>query len=141
MSLVVLRAGRGFRVGESQRVEFMPDKGQIEVDVQDGLARFCWKTRATASLEEELMLFPHDSKLERVHEEPTGRTFKLTFESSQAVHFFYLQSERSDVYKDKLVDTVNAIINDPENAASLPKLPTEASIRENSAQPQSMETD
>lgn len=41
MSLVVLRAGRGFRVGESQRVEFMPDKGQIEVDVQDGLARFC----------------------------------------------------------------------------------------------------
>lgn len=57
---------------------------------------------------------------------------------------FYLQSERSDVYKTKLVDTVNSIIDDPENASGLPKLPTEAYIREHPEQfdgAQSMETD
>lgn len=102
---MALRAGRGFRAGESNRVEFLPDKGQIEVDVQDGLARFCtitytpallstltttttgWRSRATDSLEDELMLFPQDSKFERVSEEPTGRAFKLSFESSKAIHF------------------------------------------------------
>ncbi|TIA87438.1 hypothetical protein E3P99_03173 [Wallemia hederae] len=145
MAIVALRAGRGFRAGESNRVEFLPDKGQIEVDVQDGLARFCWRSRATDSLEEELMLFPQDSKLERVTEEPTGRTFKLSFASSQAIHFFYLQSQRSEAYKARLPETVNSIIDDPENASNVPKLPTEAYIREHPEEfndgAQSMETD
>ena len=107
------------------------------------------------------MLFPQDSKLERVTEEPTGRTFKLSFASSQAIHFvrrrrcavfsthytpqFYLQSQRSEAYKARLPETVNSIIDDPENASNVPKLPTEAYIREHPEEfndgAQSMETD
>ncbi|TIB70736.1 hypothetical protein E3Q06_01247 [Wallemia mellicola] len=149
MSLITLRAGRGFRAGESDRVEFLPDKGQLEVDVQDGLCRLCsqlntklaWRSRATDSLEDENLLFPEDSKFTRVDEEPSGRTFKLTFASSGAVHFFYLQSERSEIYKRRLVETINSIIDDPENGDKLPKLPTEAQIREHPEEYNEMETD
>ncbi|EIM22056.1 hypothetical protein E3Q22_01360 [Wallemia mellicola] len=141
MSLITLRAGRGFRAGESNRVEFLPDKGQLEVDVQDGLCRLSWRSRATDSLEDENLLFPEDSKFTRVDEEPSGRTFKLTFASSGAVHFFYLQSERSEIYKRRLVETINSIIDDPENGDKLPKLPTEAQIREHPEEYNEMETD
>lgn len=37
MTLLKLRAGRGFRVDETNKVECNPQQGYLEVDVQDGL--------------------------------------------------------------------------------------------------------
>ena len=82
-------------------------------------------------MEDDLILFPQDSKFEKVNES-SNRVYVLKFESSGALHFFYLQSDRNQYYKDQLPIYINKVIDEPENAQSIEKLPSESYIQNNS---------
>jgi 26S proteasome regulatory subunit N13 len=92
-----------------------PDKRKGLVYVhqsEDSLMHFCWKDRTNGIVEDDLIIFPDDIEIKRVHQCTTGRVFLMKFKSSNKKFFFWMQE--NDVEKDeKLWKKVNDSLNNP----------------------------
>lgn len=112
-TLLAFKAGRSFRRGNTSFVDANPTKGAVVLsNGDDGLLHLLWKERPSATVREDLILFPGDATMERVTQERSGRTFVLRFESSDQKHFFWMQNA-SDARDDELVGNLNRFLADP----------------------------
>ncbi len=102
-----LKAGKMIREGNKLKPDLR--KGEITVKSEsDGLTHFYWKPRG-ASVEDDLIVFPGEAKLERVSQCTDGRVYLLKFENGSPTHFFWLQT-KSDKQDDEAVKKVWPIL-------------------------------
>ncbi|ORX33233.1 proteasome complex subunit Rpn13 ubiquitin receptor-domain-containing protein [Kockovaella imperatae] len=125
--IVSIPAGRSLRRHQHDKwVDASPDKGLIEMYVEDDLMHFAWKNRQNGLTENDLIIFPGEATFEKVPQDPSGRTCILKFSSSDQKYFFWFQrrSTESDVRDE--VD-INELLQDPSyqpGSAPLPDRPT-----------------
>ncbi|KIR39512.1 hypothetical protein I307_01391 [Cryptococcus deuterogattii 99/473] len=89
--LISVPAGRAFRRENSKWVDPQPEKGLIQMKLEDDLMQLSWKSRETNRVEDELIIFPGEATFEKVSQDPTGRTHILKFSSSNQKYFFWFQ--------------------------------------------------
>ncbi|KAG6844254.1 hypothetical protein H0H87_008426 [Tephrocybe sp. NHM501043] len=112
--LLAFKAGRAYRRPGTNFVDARPEKGAIILtNGEDGLLHFQWKNRTTASIEEDLILFPSDASFVKVAQATSGRVYVLKFSSSDQRHFFWMQ-DASSARDDEFVTNTNGLLDDPD---------------------------
>ncbi|WVQ79366.1 hypothetical protein IAT38_001463 [Cryptococcus sp. DSM 104549] len=118
-------AGRCHRRDESSKwVDSNPEKGLIELKVEDDLVHLWWKSRVDNRLEDELIVFPGEATFEKVAQDPTGRTHVLKFSSSNQKYFFWFQRLSKEGDLRAQVD-INALIQDSSYRPGTAPLPAQ----------------
>ncbi|CAK9784447.1 hypothetical protein CC85DRAFT_259001 [Cutaneotrichosporon oleaginosum] len=113
--LVAVPAGRSLRRSDAAKwVDPQPEKGVIEVSIDQGIVNFTWRNAATKRAEDELLIFPGEASFERVAADRTGRSFVLKFSSSNQVHFFWLQRGTLAEEDHRATTDIDEILKDPE---------------------------
>ncbi|KIR60129.1 hypothetical protein I314_03982 [Cryptococcus bacillisporus CA1873] len=120
--LISVPAGRAFRRENSKWVDPQPEKGLIQMKLEDDLMQLSWKSRETNRVEDELIIFPGEATFEKVSQDPTGRTHILKFSSSNQKYFFWFQRLSKEGDLRAQVD-INELLQDPSyqpGSAALP---------------------
>ncbi|TXT13338.1 hypothetical protein VHUM_00705 [Vanrija humicola] len=126
-ALVQLPAGRSFRRSqEAKWVDPQPEKGTIELSLDQGIINFVWRNAETSRAEDELLIFPGEAEFERVAKDPSGRSFVLKFNSSNQVHFFWLQRGTLGESDARAAVDINSLLQDPSYRPSAPAKPSAA---------------
>ncbi|BEI86175.1 hypothetical protein CcaverHIS002_0604620 [Cutaneotrichosporon cavernicola] len=114
-AVIAVPAGRSLRRSDNAKwVDPLPEKGIIEVNLDQGIVNFVWRNKATSCAEDELLIFPGEASFERVAADPTGRSFALKFSSSNQVHFFWLQSGTLADADVRATTDIDEFLKDPE---------------------------
>ncbi|BEJ17010.1 hypothetical protein CspHIS471_0604110 [Cutaneotrichosporon sp. HIS471] len=114
-AVIAVPAGRSLRRSDNAKwVDPLPEKGTIEVNLDQGIVNFVWRNKATSRAEDELLIFPGEASFERVAADPTGRSFALKFSSSNQVHFFWLQRGTLADADVRATTDIDEFLKDPE---------------------------
>jgi 26S proteasome regulatory subunit N13 len=89
--LLEFRAGKMTLSGTTVTAD--PRRGKVVLTDDNGLLRFQWKPRPSGAVEENLLIFPDDCKVELVPECTTGRVILMRFSSDQSKKLFYWLQE------------------------------------------------
>ncbi|KAL1408227.1 hypothetical protein Q8F55_005033 [Vanrija albida] len=123
-ALIQLPAGRSFRRSqEAKWVDPQPEKGTIELSLDQGIINFVWRNAETSRAEDELLIFPGEAEFERVAKDPSGRSFVLKFNSSNQVHFFWLQRGTLAESDARAAVDINSLLQDPSYRAGSAPIP------------------
>ncbi|XP_035199798.1 proteasomal ubiquitin receptor ADRM1 isoform X2 [Oxyura jamaicensis] len=109
--LVEFRAGKMALKGST----VTPDKRKGLVYIQqtdDSLIHFCWKDRASGTVEDDLIIFPDDCEFKRVPQCTTGRVYVLKFKAGSKRLFFWMQEPKTDKDEEHC-RKVNEYLNNP----------------------------
>ncbi|KAK8849521.1 hypothetical protein IAR55_004855 [Kwoniella newhampshirensis] len=122
-TIISVPAGRCHRRSEDSKwVDPSPEKGLLEMNLEDDLLHLWWKSRVTGSVEDELIIFPGEATFAKVDQDPSGRTHILKFSSSDQKYFFWFQRATSAGDVRVQVD-VNALLQDPSYRPGTAPLP------------------
>lgn len=122
--LISVPAGRAFRRENSKWVDPQPEKGLIQMKLEDDLMQLSWKSRETNRVEDELIIFLGEATFEKVPQDPTGRTHILKFSSSNQKYFFWFQRLSKEGDLRAQVD-INELLQDPSYQPGSAALPTQ----------------
>ncbi|GFZ50017.1 hypothetical protein JCM24511_07770 [Saitozyma sp. JCM 24511] len=128
-ALISVPAGRSVRRSQDSKwVDPLPEKGLIEMKLEDDLMHMWWKSRENGAVEDELIVFPGEATFSRVGQDPSGRTHILKFSSSDQKYFFWFQRASKEGDLRAAVD-INELLQDPSyrpGTAALPEQPAES---------------
>ncbi|CAE6427171.1 unnamed protein product [Rhizoctonia solani] len=93
--LFSIKAGRAFRREGTNFIDSESTRGTLLLEAgEDDLLYLRWRTRDgdTSTREDlELVVFPSDATLKKISDDPSVRIYALSFQSSDQLHFFWLQ--------------------------------------------------
>ncbi|CAE6509461.1 unnamed protein product [Rhizoctonia solani] len=121
--LITIKAGRAFRRESTNFIDSESTKGTLFLEAgQDDLLYLRWRARdGDASTREdlELVIFPSDARMEKVSNDPSLRMYVLKFQSSDQLHFFWLQDPDSSQDASS-IERINNLMSefDPESTES-----------------------
>ncbi|CAE7127448.1 unnamed protein product [Rhizoctonia solani] len=118
--LFSIKAGRAFRREGSNFIDSESARGTLLLEAgEDDLLYLRWRTRDgdTSTREDlELVVFPSDATLEKISNDPSVRMYVLKFQSSDQLHFFWLQDPDGSQDADS-IGRINRLMSefDPES--------------------------
>ncbi|ORY34863.1 proteasome complex subunit Rpn13 ubiquitin receptor-domain-containing protein [Naematelia encephala] len=125
-NLISVPAGRSTRRSPNERwVDPQPDKGFLQMRLEDDLMHLWWKPRGLDVREDELIVFPGEATFEKVGQDSSGRTHVLKFSSSDQKYFFWFQRASTETDLRAEVD-INSLLQDPTYRPGTAALPERA---------------
>ncbi|CAE6523974.1 unnamed protein product [Rhizoctonia solani] len=118
--LVSIKAGRAFRREGTNFIDSESTRGTLLLEAgEDDLLYLRWRTRdgdTSAREDLELVVFPPDATLKKISNDPSVRIYALSFQSSDQLHFFWLQDPDGSQDASN-IERINTIIAefDPES--------------------------
>ncbi|CAE6520061.1 unnamed protein product [Rhizoctonia solani] len=118
--LFSVKTGRAFRREGTNFIDSESTRGTLFLEAgDDDLLYLRWRARDgdTSTREDlELVIFPSDAKLEKISNDPSIRMYVLKFESSDQLHFFWLQ-DPDNSHDASNIAKINSIFSefDPES--------------------------
>ncbi|CAE6347523.1 unnamed protein product [Rhizoctonia solani] len=118
--LFSIKAGRAFRREGTNFIDSESTRGTLVLEAgDDDLLYLRWRARdgdISARGDLELVIFPSDAKLEKISNDPSVRMYVLKFQSSDQLHFFWLQDPDGSQDASRIED-INSVMSefDPES--------------------------